>query len=255
MRVTKLAFAALLLTAQFAMAQNSTEEEKERFQLFKAGQHNAFFEITIPHTETEGFEDVIDDEIKTSTGWAEIDFGWQPWKNRISRHDNAVIKALKSIGFSAGVVMHNGADYDDFLYSYEEYVYDNEDCYDSAGYWNHRCHYCHDGYGYCRWEDVYARDTYVKYVDNSFKVGFYVPFEVAQKLTFELGANYRLFHIEEGIQTDHLRSTYEGSLSAQAKVKVFIKDRHGVLAGAEKSFSGFDFTKYSLGYVFRFNIW
>ncbi len=204
-----------------------------------------------------GFKDRIEDQSTKDVGLG-IALGFQPLKKFVKQADPAAVAFLKNLGIYADVNLMPGPSFPNYLYSTETRTYLTQDeidqyCYTSYGHWNNRCAPCGDyiGSGVCsvHTNDIYGRDTYVKYSNGSFAVGMYLPIEVAKKFLVEPGVNVRFHSIVEGIQTDELDTSLKTSLNVQIRV-AWKADNHWSLgAKIEKSVKGFEGYKSIMGSV------
>ncbi|MCC6278928.1 MAG: hypothetical protein IT289_13525 [Oligoflexia bacterium] len=214
-------------------------------------------EVSFPVSNYQELKEVFEEQKNQNIGNITLSGAWTPFAGGIQSDDRLVTKIFKSIGLTLDLSSIKGAAFPDFLYSIEKRVPYNSiasTCYstDSYGdeYWDGTCYDC--GQGVCQSEDVYGRDTYIKYVDGSIAFGMYLPMKFTEKILIQGGTNLRLHFVKEGIQTNGLQSSTETSINAVVRVSYLISDHWAITVAGEKSVSGLPYKSFSAGVTFRF---
>src|SRR5690606_24824298 len=177
-------------------------------------------ELQIPYVKFEGTDTAPGTERVGEVG---VSGGWAPFADDTSDADDAFVKLLKNLQYTLSLNAHKKANFDQYVGSFEVPVNSYSTCEDSYGnfeYW--RCRPCRDvssNTGYCRMENVYARDTVISYVDDSIQLGVMVPFNIGDHFSFSVGPEMNILFIREGRVTNQLKRKEEVGANVAARVE------------------------------------
>jgi hypothetical protein len=250
---------AAILAVCFISQSGMAEERKRLVGLPQTSDGLSWVEVSIPVAKNGGFPNRIDDQKTEAIGWLGLGAGFSPFSKKLQDDDQFLEKLAKSVGFDVNATfLNSNPGFDDYLYTlvYPAEVTDSNSyqCYNVGGQWNNACYPCYmsmSGYCYDAEENVYGRDTYVKYSDGSVAFGAYIPLSIASKISIQGGANVRFHFVKEGIQTDGLRNTVQTSVGAVLKVGYNVSKKWTVGVAAERSFFGFKYRSYSVFASFK----